>query len=184
MVMYYCHLDSAFGETGKVLVFIPIAAIILFLVMYLLSDTAEQYLSPSLEHMTIKFKLSESLAGVTLLAFGNGAPDVLAAFAAVMAGSEIDLNSQSSLNTTLLAVAVLTGASAFVMSVVTYLIIYQNKPDQTVRVTSNFYTRDVIFEFITLGYLLFILTGLEYIDIWVSIGFLLIYVVYLGIVVT
>jgi sodium/potassium/calcium exchanger 6 len=44
--------------------------------MYNLSSTADEYLSPALEYLTLKFGISESLAGVTLLAFGNGAPDV------------------------------------------------------------------------------------------------------------
>ena len=50
--------------------------------MYNLATTADSYLSPTLEQITLKFKLSESLAGVTLLAFGNGAPDVFSAISA------------------------------------------------------------------------------------------------------
>jgi Ca2+/Na+ antiporter len=48
----------------------------MFIGMYCLASTADLYLSPALETMTIKFGLSDSLAGVTLLAFRNGAPDV------------------------------------------------------------------------------------------------------------
>ena len=56
--------------------------LIFVIAMYNLASTADLYLSPSLERMTIKFGLSESIAGVTLLAFGNGAADVLVAFSA------------------------------------------------------------------------------------------------------
>jgi sodium/potassium/calcium exchanger 6 len=38
-------------------------------------------LSPSLEAISTKFSCSESLAGVTLLAFGNGASDIFSALA-------------------------------------------------------------------------------------------------------
>jgi|APSaa5957512535_1039671.scaffolds.fasta_scaffold69552_2 solute carrier family 24 (sodium/potassium/calcium exchanger), member 6 len=50
--------------------------------MYLLSSTADVYLSPCLEFITVRFGCNESLAGVTLLAFGNGAPDVFSSIAA------------------------------------------------------------------------------------------------------
>jgi sodium/potassium/calcium exchanger 6 len=55
--------------------------------MYNLSTTADQYTSSSLELITLKFGLSESLAGVTLLAFGNGAPDVFSSIAALQSNS-------------------------------------------------------------------------------------------------
>ena len=53
----------------------------LYIFMYNLGSTADEYLSPALEHMTVAFGIPESLAGVTLLAFGNGAPDVFASIA-------------------------------------------------------------------------------------------------------
>lgn len=56
------------------------------LFMYNLASTADHYLSPALEYMTVMFKLSESVAGVTLLAFGNGAPDV---FSSISAASSV-----------------------------------------------------------------------------------------------
>jgi len=67
--------------------YIPIGAIFMFIGMYNLASTADIYLSPALETMTTTFRLSDSLAGVTLLAFGNGAPDVFSAIAAASGGS-------------------------------------------------------------------------------------------------
>ena len=66
--------------------------------MYFLASTADLYLSPALEFVTIKFKMSESLAGVTLLAFGNGAPDVFSAVAAATAVGDEDFASEQSIN--------------------------------------------------------------------------------------
>ena len=59
----------------------------MFISMYTLSSTADDYLSPSLETISTKVGMSESVAGVTLLAFGNGAPDVMAAISAAEGGS-------------------------------------------------------------------------------------------------
>jgi sodium/potassium/calcium exchanger 6 len=50
--------------------------------MYNLASTADEYLSPAIEFIVNKFKISESLAGVTLMALGSGAPDVFASISA------------------------------------------------------------------------------------------------------
>lgn len=50
--------------------------------MYLLGSTADEYLVNSLQFISQKLRLSETLAGVTLLALGNGAPDVISSFTA------------------------------------------------------------------------------------------------------
>ena len=54
---------------------------------HLLSSTAENYLSPALAKLSKVFHLSETVAGVTLLALGNGAPDVITA---IIAGGDDD----------------------------------------------------------------------------------------------
>jgi len=53
------------------------------ILLYCLATTADEYLSPTLEYMTIKFGLSESIAGVTFLALGNGSPDVFTSISAI-----------------------------------------------------------------------------------------------------
>jgi sodium/potassium/calcium exchanger 6 len=54
----------------------------------LLGSTADEYLSPTLEAISEKLQCSESLAGVTLLAIGNGASDVFTAISAGGSPSE------------------------------------------------------------------------------------------------
>jgi sodium/potassium/calcium exchanger 6 len=61
---------------------LDIQALFIFIGMYTLASTADIYLSPALETLTVKFGLPDSLAGVTLLAFGNGAPDVFSSISA------------------------------------------------------------------------------------------------------
>lgn len=67
--------------------FLPIGLVIIAFSLANLGSTANHYLSPSLEVISDRLKCSESLAGVTLLALGNGAPDV---FSAIAAGSGAD----------------------------------------------------------------------------------------------
>ena len=74
-------MDHWFGA-AKAYALIPIGGFLLYVFMYLLLTTADDYLSPTLEFLTNKLKISESVAGVTLLALGNGAPDVFAAISA------------------------------------------------------------------------------------------------------
>ena len=72
--LYYCVFYPR-GPVWRYVIFIPIGLLLLFIFMYNLASTADEYLSPSIEFMVIKFKISESLAGVTLMALGSGAPD-------------------------------------------------------------------------------------------------------------
>ena len=66
----------------------PILLFGLFLCFLLLGSTADDHLTPALEKIAIRFHFSETLAGVTLLAFANGAPDVLSSFSASGSGSD------------------------------------------------------------------------------------------------
>ena len=111
--MYYCHLYDL-GEVGRVIVVVIVGSLILFVFMYNLSTTADNYLAPTLEYLTIRFKINESLAGVTLLAFGNGAPDVFASISANLGGSEENPDP----NNTLLSICSLVGATCFLSSVI------------------------------------------------------------------
>ena len=88
--MYYCYFWKWFGEFGMQLAIWPVGLTFLFLLMYILSSTADEYLSPSLEYITERFKISESFAGVTFLAFGNGAPDVFSSISSAKSSAISD----------------------------------------------------------------------------------------------
>ncbi|KAK7752452.1 hypothetical protein SLS62_005605 [Diatrype stigma] len=100
LTFYYCHLGSIR----------PLAFVVLVLWLGLLFTTigiaASDFFSINLSTIATILGLSESLAGVTFLAFGNGSPDVFSTFAAM--GS----NSGS------MAVGELIGAAGFITSVV------------------------------------------------------------------
>lgn len=100
LTVYYC-------DFGKVQ---PLAFVVLVLWLGLLFSTigiaASDFFSVNLSTIATILGLSESLAGVTFLAFGNGSPDVFSTFAAM--GS----NSGS------MAVGELIGAAGFITAVV------------------------------------------------------------------
>jgi len=101
---------------------------------------------------------------------GNGAPDVFAAIAA--GGDEKGLNLQ---------VASLIGSSFFIVSFVMGLSL-RAAPERKIQVTRNFFIRDVIFLFITCVYLLVILLGFKKINLVLSLGFVFIYITFVGVV--
>lgn len=68
--------------------------------------TASEYLCPNLHSISKVLQLSDNLAGLTLLALGNGAPDILSTFQGM------------SLNSSDLAISELTGAAFFITTVV------------------------------------------------------------------
>ena len=73
---------------------LAIATILMvFWVIYMirtLGGTASSYLSPTLANVCDRFKVPYDLAGVTLLAFGNGAPDVFASIASFSGSGQGD----------------------------------------------------------------------------------------------
>lgn len=74
--LHYCTFD------GKLYFSLPLLFLIGFICFYLLSDTANKYLSQALTNISDRLRLSQNLAGVTFLAFGNGAPDVISSIVA------------------------------------------------------------------------------------------------------
>ena len=112
--LYYCTFQEIFGA-GKLYAFIPLIIVLGFVLLYCLATTADEYLSPTLEFMTIKFGFSESLAGVTFLALGNGAPDVFTSIAAIGTSSPTDKAGN------ILTISQLVGSAFFITTFVVTL---------------------------------------------------------------
>ena len=87
--LYYCVFYPV-GSFWKYVLFVPVGLLLLFIFMYNLASTADEYLSPSIEYMVNKFKISESLAGVTLMALGSGAPDVFSSISSALSSTPDD----------------------------------------------------------------------------------------------
>lgn len=161
--------------------FLPVGAVFLFIGMYLLSETADAYLSPALETITVRFKLPESFAGVTLLALGNGAPDV---FSSIAAAQGKDPNAITS-------VSIVVGGTFFISSVVVALSTRASNlnpnpnepPIHKIKVTPRFFLRDLTFYMITIIYLIVIMLAVKEFTVGTSAAFLIIYTIYVILVV-
>ena len=79
----YCTLPQS--TTGTVL-FYSLMLLLLVMAFSLLGQIASSYLTPVLTKISLALNMSETLSGVTLLAFANGAPDIIASYSA--AGAE------------------------------------------------------------------------------------------------
>ncbi|ORZ07190.1 Sodium/calcium exchanger protein-domain-containing protein [Absidia repens] len=79
----------------------------LFLLFGAISVVASDFFCPNLQTIASKLELSESLAGVTVLAFGNGSPDLFGTFSAMDTGSGS------------MAIGEIIGAAFFIVSVIT-----------------------------------------------------------------
>jgi sodium/potassium/calcium exchanger 6 len=110
---HYCYMN------GNLWLSLPIIIFLGLLCFYLLSDTANKYLSQALTNISDKLNLSQNLAGVTFLAFANGAPDVISS---IVAG-EVDSTDAEKGEGLDISIAALLGGGIFVSSLVFSLVI-------------------------------------------------------------
>jgi len=108
---------------------IIIMILLILLWLYLLGSTAEEFFCPVLEELTDTLKLSPNLAGVTLLAFGNGAPDVFSNIAAFSSGKST------------LGLSGLLGAGIFVTLAVVGAVGFVSAP----QLQASAFLRDLLF---------------------------------------
>ncbi|XP_032931328.1 mitochondrial sodium/calcium exchanger protein isoform X2 [Catharus ustulatus] len=167
-----CQMDGGFLNylDGVFCVFpprlLPLAvtlyALWLLYLFIILGVTAEKFFCPNLSAISTNLKLSHNVAGVTFLAFGNGAPDV---FSAVVAFSDP--------RTAGLAIGAIFGAGVFVTTVVAGGIALV-KP---FTAASRPFLRDVIFYMVAV-FLTFVVLYLGRIRLGEALGYLGLYVFY------
>ena len=149
----------------------------MFIALYTLASTADLYLSPALETLTVKFGISESLAGVTLLAFGNGAPDV---FSSISATGDVSSDGTSD---AVKSVSLLLGGTVFISCVVIALSTNASTENKKITVTPRYFIRDIVFYLITCTYLLVAMLIIKEINIYVALGLIILYAIYVVLVV-
>lgn len=135
------------------------------MLFYLLGDTASNYFCHSLEGLSHILRLSPTIAGVTLLSLGNGAPDFFASVVSFTRSS----NGAVGLNSIL-------GGAFFVSSAVLGIISILVSPNQ-ISVDKASFIRDVIFFFFSLLVLLVIIS-IGKINLLGSICYVSIYFLY------
>nr|XP_058948699.1 mitochondrial sodium/calcium exchanger protein-like [Pocillopora verrucosa] len=135
--------------------------------------TADDYLCPSLTVISRTLGINQNIAGVTFLAFGNGAPDIFSSLAGFTQNGD-----QSGMQ---LVIQALFGAGIFVTTVVVGVISFISKD---LALTNRPFIRDVLFylgavslAFITLN------RPRKEITMPLAIGFIAFYVVYIAVVI-
>ncbi|XP_061196884.1 mitochondrial sodium/calcium exchanger protein-like [Saccostrea echinata] len=163
-VFSYCQFSAAL---------LPLALIILFiwwLFLFIgLAITADDYFCPALTVISKTLHLSHNIAGVTFLAFGNGAPDIFSAIAAIGNAKNGEAG---------LAFGALLGAGVFVTAVVAGTIAIIHPFDAMQRP----FLRDIVF-YLAAVFWTFVTMWDKKITKIEAIGFILLYIFYVLVVV-
>lgn len=162
----YCNLpDGTFGT----FLFWVLAILLTIAAFYLLGNLASTYLTPVLTKVSEALNLSETVSGVTLLAFANGAPDIIASFAAGKAEGGLYIT-----------IGNLYGAGLFCSTLVIARCIQVSS--RRIQMERGAWSRDLTFYLFTS--LILILYGIiGYITIWMSLVFVVVYLVYITVVI-
>ena len=137
---------------------------------HLLSSTAENFLTPALAKLSNIIGCTETLAGVTLVAFGNGAPDVLTA---ITAGGGPDPNGIE------FVIGSIFGAGLFVTTITSALVISNAGG---IKLNPRMFLRDTLF-YLAATSLILIYGAIGYIKWQMAIFFLCIYIFFICFVV-
>ncbi|XP_017044404.1 mitochondrial sodium/calcium exchanger protein isoform X2 [Drosophila ficusphila] len=85
--MMYCSIDIEDKKTEVVFMFLFVFICVAFL--WVMSFNIDTYFSPVLKIISLKLHMNEYLAGITLLAFGNASPEIIANLMPVRADAPI-----------------------------------------------------------------------------------------------
>ena len=159
----YCSLPNI---TWLAMVFLFIWLGYLFIS---LGAAAEEFFCPNLNTIATTLRLSQNVAGVTFLALGNGAPDIFSVISAVRAsrGGEAGL-----------AIGEIFGAGIFITTVIVGSISLIKPCDLPKRP----FLRDSIIYLLSVFWTFYLLWN-NVIDVYNSVGFIVLYVLYVIIVV-
>lgn len=152
--LLYCH-------NWYYVVFALMVALIV-VIFYLLSISSSDHFVPILTILSKHLSMSADLAGITVLAVGNGAPDVFSTFVAIYNTGDFQL-----------AASEVIGSGCFVSSIVIASIVIMNANvvmPQTLIHNISFYLVALLFVF-------FIYTS-GTVTLFHSIGFIIIYIAY------
>ena len=151
---HYCILKGSIPLTSISII------IILFILFFILSSTSDIFLSSAITKIIEILNINQNIATVTLLAFGNGAPDVIASLVASAEPEGISFSISS-----------LIGTGLFITSFVLGLVVFKAKE---ISLDKKMFNRNLILYLISLFHIIII--GIKKnISIIDSMGFIFIY---------
>ena len=74
--LYFC------GFNENIILWSIFAVLVIIILFKFIVSTVDEFIAPGIVYLSKRFELSDALAGVTLLAFANGAGDVITAIVA------------------------------------------------------------------------------------------------------
>ncbi|KAK4424676.1 Cation/calcium exchanger 5 [Sesamum alatum] len=151
---------------GNPFLSVPFLALILLFQFYILVKTAQDRFSVVVTKLSTHLKLSPSMGAVTLLALGNGAPDVFASVAAVRGGQPRT------------GFGAILSAGTFVSAFVVGFVAIYAAP---FAVDPAPFIRDVLFYLTAALFLFYVYLSAE-IFLWQAVGFVCFYIFFVGIV--
>ncbi|XP_057294813.1 mitochondrial sodium/calcium exchanger protein-like isoform X1 [Hydractinia symbiolongicarpus] len=164
IIFPFCFFPESFYVGGYIIMFLW-----LMYMFIALGVTAEEFFCPCLKSISKTLRMSDSVAGVTLLALGNGAPDIFSVIAAVDNADE---------KTTAMAFQELFGAGIFVTTVVSGFI----NISASFKLARRPFIRDAIFYCAAVAWT-FVIMYRRDINTAEAIGFIALYVIYAFIVI-
>ncbi len=179
-------ITSSISTTLLVILLFAPLLLYLLLLFRLLATTADNYFSPALETFSFELGLPPRFAGATLLALGNGSPDLGSTVNAILLWNEKEADGFATVNAAdnnvetqgwTMSLGDLIGGGMFVGTIVCGLLVNECSGIQC-RVA---FLRDVSMYALSVGYVWHVLESkrVTQADAW---GLLGIYVVYVGIV--
>ena len=129
----YIHLYKCEFKNFEFL-FIFLVVIWIVILIDVLGKTASEYFTPTLASISIKWKLSDNFAGVTLVALANGAPDIFSSVIGLTTTGSADVS-----------IGALLGGGLFVCTVVVGSIAVLSP----CKLSGLYFTRDSLFLLIT-----------------------------------
>ncbi|KAG2260089.1 hypothetical protein Bca52824_079383 [Brassica carinata] len=162
---YYLSLHThVFNQ--NLLLTIPTLSLLVLLHFYILIQTAQTHFSAVTTKLSDRLALSPSMAAVTLLALGNGAPDVFASAAALRGGQYRT------------GFGAILSAGTFVSAFVVGFVAIHAAP---FGVDAASFVRDVMFYLVGVSFLFYVYLSGE-MFVWQAVGFVGFYVFFVGFV--